>query len=142
MFNHSYMKQCAVADSLLTALSHTNADAKNLNITFLTDCDMATGRTGYGVYDHNGDLIGMVIGGNDEADNNKFIYSPEYQRLVALDMRYVIFILKNYSKAEYLVKEIKMGEVEKQFAIKEIETPKPVEKPVETESTENENSDR
>jgi hypothetical protein len=88
---------------------------------------MATGRTGYGVYDHNGDLIGMVIGGNDEADNNKFIYSPEYQRLVVLDMRYVIFILKNYSKAEYLVKEIKMGEVEKQFAIKEVE---------------NENSDR
>lgn len=142
MFNHSYIKQEARPDSLLTILCHTNAEAKKVNITFLIDCDMATGRTGYGVYDHNGDLIGMVIGGNMEADNNKYIYNAEYQRLTALDINYALFILRNYARAGYLVNEIKMGELEKQFAIKEVETPKtePAQEPDSTEHTGNESS--
>lgn len=121
MFSHIYLKKETEPDSLLTQLYKRVPEAKNMNMTFLTNCDMVTGRTGYGVYDQNGEFIGMVIGGNSEAECNNLLYNGTYQRLIVLDMKFVLFILKHYSKASYILSELNIGEVEKTFSIKEIE---------------------
>jgi len=120
VFNHSYLLQKTAVDSLLTSLYYSTSNAKDLAITFLVDCDMASGRSGYGVYDYNGDLIGMVTSNNAEAANNTFVYDSGYQRLVALDINYALFIIKNYANIEYILKEFNFGEKEKFFEIKSV----------------------
>ncbi|MCQ2336966.1 MAG: S46 family peptidase [Paludibacteraceae bacterium] len=106
MFNYGYTSVKCSADSVLTTLYKVLPAAKKQRITFLADCDMAIGRTGYGVYDYNGDLLGMVIGWNREAENNAFVYNPEYHRFIVLDIKYVMFILNAYASLNYVVKEI------------------------------------
>ncbi len=106
MFNYGYTSVKCGADSVLTTLYNELPAAKKQRITFLTNCDMAIGRTGYGVYDYNGDLMGMVIDWNREAANNAYVYNPEYHRFVVLDIKYVMFILNAYASLNYIVKEI------------------------------------
>ncbi len=106
MFQHSYKCTKSEADTLLTSLYKEFPTASKQRITFLTDCDMAIGRTGYGVYDYSGELLGIVIGWNRDATNNVFVYSPEYHRFIVLDIKYIMFILSKYASLDYVVGEI------------------------------------
>lgn len=139
IFSHSYLAPKSGVDSLMTSLYETVPSAKQLRITFLTDCDMATGRMGYGVYDNNGELLGIVTSSNAEALNNTYLYDALYQRLVVLDMNYVAFVLDKYAQSGYIFDELKFGDVEKVVKIKEV--PKAVNHTETGESEEAENID-
>lgn len=106
LYNYCYTHTKSAADTLLTSLYTTMPALKKQPITFLTDLDMAIGRTGYGVYDYNGELLGMVIDWNRESSNNQFVYTPEYHRFVVLDIKYMLFILDKYASLDYVIREI------------------------------------
>ncbi len=131
VFSHSYLSPKAGVDSVMTSLYKTIPAAKKMNITFMTDCDMVTGRMGYGVYDRNGELLGIVTSSNAEALNNAYIYDAVYQRLVVLDVNYVAFVLEKYANAGYIFDEMNFGEVEKMVKITEVEAEKDIEEEAE-----------
>ncbi len=131
VFSHSYLVPKTRVDSVMTSLYETVPSAKKMNITFMTDCDMVTGRMGYGVYDKNGELLGIVTSSNAEALTNTYLYDSDYQRLVVLDMNYVAFVIDKYAKADYIFEELRFGEVEKMVKIKEVEPEKEVEEEAE-----------
>ncbi|MCQ2350748.1 MAG: S46 family peptidase [Paludibacteraceae bacterium] len=121
MFNHSYLYQKSEADRLLSDLYESLPHSHKLNTSFMTDCDMAAGRMGYGVYDFNGELLGIATSTNLEALDNLYLYNGKYQRLNVLDINYVMFILQHYSKVLYILQELEFGEVEKAVSIQSVE---------------------
>jgi len=53
-----------------------------------------------------GEIIGVVFDGNYEAMISDWQYDYDIQRTISVDIRYVMFILEKFSKADYLLKEM------------------------------------
>jgi hypothetical protein len=54
----------------------------------------------------NGELIGLAFDGNWEAMSGDVAYEPALQRTIAVDIRYVLWLIDIYSGAGYLVEEM------------------------------------
>jgi hypothetical protein len=79
-------------------------------VCFTTDNDITGGNSGSPVLNGNGELIGLAFDGNWEAMSGDIIYEPELQRCIAVDIRYVLFIIDKYAGATNLVREMKIVE--------------------------------
>jgi hypothetical protein len=53
-----------------------------------------------------GELIGLAFDGNWESMSGDVIFEPELQRCIAVDIRYVLFIVDKYGEAGYLLEEM------------------------------------
>jgi hypothetical protein len=54
----------------------------------------------------NGELIGLAFDGNWEAMSGDIAYETELQRTIAVDIRYVLWIMDVYAGAKHLVDEM------------------------------------
>ena len=54
----------------------------------------------------HGELIGLAFDGNWESMSGDVIFEPELQRCIAVDIRYVLFIIDKYGEAGYLLEEM------------------------------------
>jgi hypothetical protein len=54
----------------------------------------------------NGELIGLAFDGNWEAMSGDIAYETELQRTIAVDIRYVLWIMDVYAGAGHLVDEM------------------------------------
>ncbi len=79
-------------------------------VCFLTTNDITGGNSGSPVLNGNGELIGLAFDGNWEAMSGDVAYEPEIQRTIAVDIRYVLWIMDIYSGAGHLVKEMTIRE--------------------------------
>lgn len=77
-------------------------------VAFLTDNDITGGNSGSPVLNGNGELLGLAFDGNWEAMSSDVIFEPELQRCIAVDIRYVLFIIDKYGGAGYLLKEMNL----------------------------------
>jgi hypothetical protein len=75
-------------------------------VCFLTTNDITGGNSGSPVMNANGELIGLAFDGNWEAMSGDVAYEPELQRTIAVDIRYVLWIMDIYAGAGHLVKEM------------------------------------
>jgi len=75
-------------------------------VCFLTTNDITGGNSGSPVLNARGELIGLVFDGNWEAMSGDVAYEPELQRAIAVDIRYVLWIMDIYSGARHLVDEM------------------------------------
>jgi hypothetical protein len=75
-------------------------------VCFLTTNDITGGNSGSPVLNGNGELIGLAFDGNWEAMSGDVYYEPELQRTIAVDIRYVLWIIDIYSGARHLVDEM------------------------------------
>jgi hypothetical protein len=75
-------------------------------VCFLTTNDITGGNSGSPVLNANGELIGLAFDGNWEAMSGDIAYEPELQRTIAVDIRYVLWIMDIYAGAGHLVKEM------------------------------------
>jgi hypothetical protein len=75
-------------------------------VCFLTTNDITGGNSGSPVLNGNGELIGLAFDGNWEAMSGDVYYEPELQRTIAVDIRYVLWIMDIYSGARNLVDEM------------------------------------
>ncbi len=75
-------------------------------VCFLTTNDITGGNSGSPVMNANGELIGLAFDGNWEAMSGDVYYEPELQRTIAVDIRYVLWIMDIYSGAKNLVDEM------------------------------------
>ncbi|MGQ9621593.1 MAG: S46 family peptidase [Bacteroidales bacterium] len=75
-------------------------------VCFTTNNDITGGNSGSPVINANGELIGLAFDGNWEAMSGDVAYEPELQRTIAVDIRYVLWVMDIYAGAKHLVDEM------------------------------------
>jgi len=86
---------------------YADADGK-LVTCFLSNTDITGGNSGSPVINGDGQLIGIAFDGNWEAMSGDISYEPQYQRTIAVDIRYVLFMIDKYAGAKNLIDEMKI----------------------------------
>ena len=77
-----------------------------LPVAFLVNCDITGGNSGSPVMNAKGQLIGLAFDGNWEAMSGDVAFEPELQRTIAVDIRYVLFVIEKYGNAKWLIDEL------------------------------------
>ena len=77
-----------------------------LPVCFITNNDITGGNSGSPVMNANGELIGLAFDGNWEAMSGDIIFEPGVQRTIAVDARYVLFVIDKFAGAGYLLDEM------------------------------------
>ncbi|MBQ9192960.1 MAG: S46 family peptidase [Bacteroidales bacterium] len=75
-------------------------------VNFLTDNDITGGNSGSPVLNARGELIGLAFDGNKESLASDVSYTPGYNKCVCVDIRYILWILRDYVGLERIVKEL------------------------------------
>ena len=82
------------------------AEKGTLYTCFLTSTDITGGNSGSPVINGKGELIGIAFDGNWESLAGNFIYEPQKNRSVNVDIRYVLFVIDKFAKASNIIKEL------------------------------------
>ena len=77
-----------------------------LPVGFLADCDITGGNSGSPVLNARGELIGLAFDGNWEAMSGDVAFEPELQRTIAVDVRYLLFVIDKFAGAHWLLDEM------------------------------------
>lgn len=79
-----------------------------LQLCFLTNNDITGGNSGSPVFDKNARLIGLAFDGNWEAMSGDIAFEPDLQRCIAVDIRYVLYMIDKWGKCPRLINELKL----------------------------------
>jgi hypothetical protein len=84
------------------------ADAKtgDIPVAFIADLDITGGNSGSPVINGKGEMIGCAFDGNWEAVVGDYYFQPELNRTIAVDARYMLFVLDKYSNAQNILSEM------------------------------------
>ena len=80
-----------------------------LPVAFLANCDITGGNSGSPMMNSRGELIGLAFDGNWEAMSGDVAFEPDLQRTIAVDVRYVLFVIDKYAGAGWLLDELTIG---------------------------------
>ena len=75
-------------------------------VGFLVNTDITGGNSGSPVMNARGELIGLAFDGNWEAMSGDIAFEPDMQRTIAVDARYVLFIIDKYAGAKNIINEL------------------------------------
>lgn len=75
-------------------------------VCFLTTNDITGGNSGSPVIDGEGNLIGCAFDGNWESLSGDINFDDNLQRCIALDIRYMLFILEKLGDCKHLIDEM------------------------------------
>ncbi len=81
-----------------------------MSVCFISNNDITGGNSGSAMFNDKGELLGLAFDGNWEAMSSDILYDPNMQRTIGVDVRYILFMMEKYGKAEHLVRELKFGE--------------------------------
>ncbi|HOT89410.1 MAG TPA: S46 family peptidase, partial [Bacteroidales bacterium] len=82
------------------------ASDSTLNLCFITDNDIIGGMSGAPVINGTGEIIGIMFDINWEATSSDLFFDEQYQRSIAVDIRYVLFIIDKYAEASNIMNEL------------------------------------
>lgn len=88
---------------------YTMADG-TMPVCFLTTNDITGGNSGSPVINAEGQLIGTAFDGNWESLSGDLTFNNDLQRCIALDIRYVLFILDKLGNCGHLIDEMTIVE--------------------------------
>ena len=105
----------AVQPEVLSLLSSGDfgryADEKgDMKVCFISNNDITGGNSGSAMFNAKGELLGLAFDGNWEAMSGDITFEPRLQRCIGVDVRYMMFIMEKYGKAENLIKELKIAQ--------------------------------
>ncbi|RPH38210.1 hypothetical protein EHM92_00605, partial [bacterium] len=86
--------------------SYADARTGDIPVAFIADLDITGGNSGSPVINGKGELIGCAFDGNWEAVVGDYYFQPELNRTIAVDARYMLFVLDKYSNAQNILKEM------------------------------------
>ena len=87
-------------------LQQTLSNGNNLPVCFITTNDITGGNSGSPVLDANGELIGLAFDGNWEAMTSDITYDEAMQRCICVDIRYILFVMRQSGSADRLMEEL------------------------------------
>ena len=79
-----------------------------LVVCFLSNLDITGGNSGSPVMDADGNLIGLAFDGNWEAMSSDVMFEPNLQRVISVDIRYVLLMVDKFAGAGYLLNEMNL----------------------------------
>ena len=82
----------------------------SLPACFLTTNDITGGNSGSPVMNDNGELIGIAFDGNWESLSGDINFDDNLQRCIAVDIRYVLFVIDKLGGAQRLINEMSINE--------------------------------
>ncbi|NOY36147.1 MAG: S46 family peptidase [Chlorobi bacterium] len=81
-----------------------------MHVCFTTNNDITGGNSGSPVINGNGELLGLAFDGNWEAMSGDITFEPKLQKCIAVDIRYVLFIMDKFAGAKHIVDEMTLVE--------------------------------
>ena len=106
--NPEFILPAGIKELLLAKDFGRWADKKDgkLHTCFLTNNDITGGNSGSPVLDAKGNLIGLAFDGNWESMSSDVMFEPDLQRCICVDIRYVLWLVEKYGKADNIINEI------------------------------------
>lgn len=80
----------------------------DLVINFIANNDITGGNSGSPMINANGELIGLAFDGNWEAMSGDIAFDHKYKRTIAVDIRFVLWIMEKYGNAHNLIREMEI----------------------------------
>lgn len=77
---------------------------------YLANLDITGGNSGSPMLNRKGELVGLAFDGNWEAMSGDVAFEPALQRTIAVDARYVLFIIDKFAGATWLIDEMDIVE--------------------------------
>lgn len=81
----------------------------SIPVNFLATTDIIGGNSGSPVMNAYGEQVGIVFDGNYEGLGNDIFYNPDYGRTIAVDIRYVLFLVEKFGNAGWILNEMKIN---------------------------------
>ncbi|WP_187128077.1 S46 family peptidase [Xanthomonas massiliensis] len=78
-------------------------------VDFLSDLDITGGNSGSPVMDAHGKLVGLAFDGNWESVSSNWVFDPAMTRMIAVDGRYLQWIMKEVAPAPHLLRELDLA---------------------------------
>ena len=107
-YNFEYFAE-PVMQELLSAKDFGRYADKNtgkLQLCFLTNNDITGGNSGSPMFNGKGELIGLAFDGNWDSLSGDIFFDTKLARCIGVDIRYVVYMMDKWGKADRLVKEI------------------------------------
>ncbi|MDD2247816.1 MAG: S46 family peptidase [Proteiniphilum sp.] len=79
-----------------------------MRVNFLSDNDITGGNSGSPVLNGKAELIGLAFDGNWESLSGDILFESSMQRMISVDIRYVLYIIDKVMGAPSIVKELKI----------------------------------
>ena len=77
-----------------------------LPVNFLADLDITGGNSGSPAMDANGQLVGLAFDGNWESVSGDWLFNPQLNRSIQVDVRYMLWVMHHLDHADNLMKEM------------------------------------
>ena len=85
------------------------ADANGkMRVNFLSTNDITGGNSGSPVINGKGELIGLAFDGNWESLSGDILFEPKMQRMISVDILYVLYTLDKVMDAPHIIQELKL----------------------------------
>lgn len=100
-------------DTFITMLKDKNFGTYSkdvMTMNFIATNQTSGGNSGSPVLDANGNLIGINFDRNWEGTVSDYYYDESFCRNISVDIRYILFCLEQYGKAESILKELSFVE--------------------------------
>ncbi len=81
-------------------------DEGKLKVNLITNNDITGGNSGSPMLNGRGELIGLAFDGNRESMSGDLWFHPGLSRTVAVDIRYVMWVIEKWAEAGYLLEEM------------------------------------
>ena len=75
-------------------------------VNFLSDLDITGGNSGSPVLNGKGELVGLAFDGNWESVSSNWVFDPAMTRMIAVDHRYMVWVMDKVFPAHHLLKEM------------------------------------
>jgi hypothetical protein len=89
--------------------AYMHPDLNDVPVNILYDLDTTGGNSGSPVLNAYGELIGVNFDRAYSATINDYAWNESYSRSVAVDIRYVLWIVQKVAKAQYIIDEMTMA---------------------------------
>ena len=85
---------------------YTDKTTGKLHLCFLTNNDITGGNSGSPMFNGKGELIGLAFDGNWDSLSSDIFFDRQLARCIGVDIRYVLYMMESWGKADRLLKEI------------------------------------
>ena len=79
-----------------------------LQLCFLSNTDITGGNSGSPIFNGKGELLGLAFDGNWDSLSSDIFFDRQLARTINVDVRYMLYLMERWGKADRLLKELKV----------------------------------